>query len=160
MKLLTLDQSSILSGYAIFDDEKLIDYGTFKFDDDLNVRLVKIKNKVQELIQKNGIEKVIIEDIQEQNNLKTYKVLSEVFGVVSESVTESGIPLESMFSSTWKSTLNIKGRAREEQKRNAAAWVKQTYNINPIQDACDAICIGAASLKKQNTDIAFDFTWE
>jgi len=42
-----------------------------------------------------------------------------VFGVVLEWVEEENIPYEIVPSSTWKSKLNIKGRARADQKRAA-----------------------------------------
>jgi len=40
--------------------------------------------------------------------------LSEVFGVVEESLTERGVSYDIIHSETWKSTLGIKGREREE----------------------------------------------
>ena len=43
-RLLALDQASAVSGYAIFEDGKLIKYGAFSVDDEkITVRLVKIK---------------------------------------------------------------------------------------------------------------------
>ena len=47
MKLLALDQSSRVSGYAIFEDSQLIAVGTIDAtDDDLGVRLIKIRKSV------------------------------------------------------------------------------------------------------------------
>ena len=82
------------------------------------------------------------------NNVQTFKVLSEVFGVIQELITELGIKYTVVPSATWKSTLNIKGRTRPEQKRNAQAYVLETYNVKAIQDVCDAICIGTHVLKR------------
>ena len=56
MRLLALDQASRTSGYAIFEDDKLIDFGTFTYDDtDIGVRLHKIRNKVDSLICDNNM---------------------------------------------------------------------------------------------------------
>ena len=64
MNILAIDQASRTSGYAIFSDNTLIASGTFTFDDDfIPKRLVKIRNKVIELIQKYNIEMVLLEDI-------------------------------------------------------------------------------------------------
>lgn len=143
MRLLALDQSSKISGYAIYDNEKLIDYGKFSFDDpDLGIRLQKIKNKVRQLIADNKIEQVVFEDIQMQENVETFKILAMVLGVIEELLTELGLPHETVLASSWKSTLKIKGKQRAEQKRNAQSWVINMYNIKPTQDECDAICIG------------------
>jgi Holliday junction resolvasome RuvABC endonuclease subunit len=150
--LLALDQASVTSGYAVFKDGVLVDYGKFTFDDDIGDRLVKIRNKVLALIKSHDINEVAFEDIQMQsnvmNNVQTFKVLSEVFGVIQELITELGIKYTVVPSATWKSTLNIKGRTRPEQKRNAQAYVLETYNVKAIQDVCDAICIGTHVLKR------------
>ena len=64
-RLLALDQSSRTSGYAIFEDGKLLTYGKFTYDDaDFGVRLEKIRNKVENLIHDYQIKEVVFEDIQ------------------------------------------------------------------------------------------------
>ena len=53
MTILALDQASRTSGYAVFCDDQLIDSGKFTFEDtDIAKRLMKIRNKVEELIAK------------------------------------------------------------------------------------------------------------
>lgn len=145
--LLALDQASITTGYAIFKDGKYSSHGKFSFDDhDIGMRLVKIRNKVLELIRENDITEIAFEDIQYQerviNNVQTFKTLAEVYGVIQETLAELGLKYTIVSSSTWKSTLGIKGANRPEQKRNAQQYVINTYNIKPTQDECDAICIG------------------
>lgn len=164
MKLLALDQASRTSGYAIFEDDKLIDFGTFTYDDtDIGVRLHKIRNKVDSLICDNNIDKVVFEDIQLQgnvaNNVQTFKTLAEVFGIIYELVTALDIEHEAVLSSSWKSTLNIKGRTRPEQKKNAQLWVMNTYGVKPSQDASDAICIGAHAIKHSGENFSDSFDW-
>jgi len=76
-----------------------------------------------------------MEDIQLQeskiNNIATFKILAQVLGVIQELLVELDIPQAAVVSSSWKSTLGIKGRTRPDQKRNAAAWVQQTYSVKP-----------------------------
>lgn len=158
-KLLALDQSSKTSGYAVFYDNELKTYGHFTFDDDdLGIRLYKIRNKVNQLIQTHDINEVAFEDIQLQNNVgnnvKTFKVLAEVFGIIYELLTELKISHKEILAATWKSTLNIKGKNRVEQKRNAQNYVNTKYKIKATQDECDAICIGTHIIlgKKQVLD--------
>lgn len=164
--LLAIDQASVTSGYAVFKDGNLVDYGKFTFNDDVIAeRLVKIRAKVLELIAEYNIDEVAFEDIQMQgnvaNNVQTFKVLSEVFGVISEVLQEKKMKYTVVMSGTWKSTLGIKGRTRPEQKRNAQEYVLQTYNVKAIQDVCDAICIGAHVLKKPGigTVVSDGFDW-
>lgn len=148
MRILALDQSSRLNGYSIFDGEKLIKYGKISLNDqDLGLRLVKLRKEIKELIQEYKIEKVYFEDIQMQNNVVnnvgTFKALAEVFGVVEELLAEIGISHETIPSVTWKSKLGIKGRTRPEQKKAAQEYVLSTFGVKATQDEVDAICIGA-----------------
>ena len=129
-KLLALDQSSRITGYSIFEDNVLIDYGKFNAEaagTNIETRLNFIRNKVKQLIEENNIDEVAIEDIQMQgnvaNNVQTFKVLAEVFGVISELLEEMNIPQCAVLASSWKSGLGIKGRARADQKRNAHTMV-------------------------------------
>lgn len=158
MKLLALDQASRTSGFAVFEDGKLIKYGKFTFNDtDFGIRLMKIRDKVKALIDEFSIDKVVFEDIQLQDNVDTFKKLAEVFGVIFELVTELNIPHEAILASSWKSTLKIKGAQRPEQKKNAQLWVVNNYNIKPTQDECDAICIGVHAIKNKPA-AAFDWS--
>ena len=164
MRLLALDQASRTSGFAIFDNDELIDYGTFTYDDeDIGIRLNKIRNKVASLIDKYAIDYVAFEDIQLQgnvaNNVQTFKTLAEVFGVIYELVTALNLKHDAVLSSSWKSTLNIKGRTRPDQKKNAQAYVVNTYGVKPSQDASDAICIGAHILKHGNETFSDTYDW-
>lgn len=164
MRLLALDQASRTSGYAVFNDDELITYGTFTYDDeDIGIRLHKIRNKVKSLIAEYNIQQVVFEDIQLQgnvaNNVQTFKTLAEVFGVIYELVTDLKLEHDAVLSSSWKSTLGIKGRTRPEQKKNAQAYVINTYGVRPSQDASDAICIGAHMLKHGGEVISENFDW-
>ena len=161
-KLLALDQASKITGYAIFDNGSLIHYGKIiTADPDVGVRLMCIRNAVEELINVYNIDEVIMEDIQLQgnvtNNVQTFKTLAEVFGVIYELITELNIPVSAVLASSWKSTLGIKGADRATQKQNAQAFVENTFNTKPTQDEADAICIGCHKLKKYN--IKNDFDW-
>lgn len=150
--ILALDQSSRITGYAVFIDNQLVASGTFTVSDDyIPDRLVKIRNKVIALMEQYNIDKVLLEDIQLQtqvNNVSTHKILAEVLGVLEELCAERRISHELIHSSSWKSGLNIKGRDRAAQKRNAQAYVEETYKLKVSQDESDAICIGSHYTKK------------
>lgn len=153
--ILALDQASRTSGFAVFRENELIASGTFTFDDDdFSLRLVKIRNKVISLIEQYNINKILLEDIQLQgqtNNVETYRKLAEVRGVLSELACEMKIPHEIIHSQTWKSSLDIKGRDRTTQKRNAQAFVTAAYGKKVSQDESDAICIGSHYIKSNKS---------
>lgn len=157
-RLLALDQSSRITGWAIFEDQQLIKYG--KFDATkatVGDRLVAVRAEIQRIINEYNIDEAVIEDIQEQNgNVTTFKVLAEVYGVLEELFTELKIPYQTVFASSWKSTCGIKGRTRPEQKRNAQLYVVTNYNLKLTQDECDAICIGVHAIKQKKSTFNWD----
>lgn len=158
-RILALDQSSRISGFAVFDNDQLVDYGKINLSNisDIGDRLIMIRRWVRDLIEKYEIDKVYFEDIQLQNNVannvQTFKILAEVFGVIHELLEEMGVPYTTVLAGTWKSTLGIKGKNRQEQKKNAQLYVQNIYNLKATQDECDAICIGAHATKN------IDFDW-
>ena len=142
-------------------NKELIDSGKFTYEDaDLAERLVKIRKKVETLIDYFHIEKIILEDIQLQNNVGsnvvTYKALAEVIGVLTELAAERKLPYELVSSSSWKSSLQIKGKTRPEQKRNAQQYVINTYGKKVTQDESDAICIGSHYTKLNKSAFNWD----
>lgn len=152
-RLLALDQASKVTGWAIFEDGELKSYGKISLDDpNTDIRLVQLRQSIQTLVADYNIDEVIFEDIQQQNNVannvQTFKVLAEVYGVVSELLQELQIPHSTVLAASWKSTLGIKGRTRAEQKKNAQLYVEQNYGIHVIQDIADAVCIGTHHIKK------------
>lgn len=152
-RLLALDQASKVTGWAIFEDGELKSYGKISLDDpNTDIRLVQLRQGIQTLVADYNIDEVIFEDIQQQNNVannvQTFKVLAEVYGVVSELLQEIQIPHSTVLAASWKSTLGIKGRTRTEQKKNAQLYVEQNYGIHVIQDIADAVCIGTHHIKK------------
>lgn len=65
-----------------------------------------------------------------------------------------GTNYEIVPSVRWKSQLNIKGKKRAEQKKNAQAYVLEHYGKKVTQDESDAICIGAYFVNK---DVGFNW---
>ena len=163
MRLLALDQASRTTGYAIFEDDQLVKSGTFTLrSDDIGERLVAYRKHIEQLIVENDIEEVAFEDIQmqrPQNNVKTFKVLAEIFGVTQEFLAENKHSYHIVSSNTWKSKLQIKGTHSDEQKRNAQLYVQEHFNKKVSRDESDAICIGA-SIVLDNKKKKADFNWD
>jgi Holliday junction resolvasome RuvABC endonuclease subunit len=164
MKLLSLDQSSRVTGYAFFDNGKLMQSGTISLsDDDIGNRLVQLRDTINQFITEWEIDYVIYEDIQLQdkiknvgaadgvNNVATFKILAEVIGVLEELFAELNIAHSAVLATQWKSAVGIKGKYRAEQKQNAQAYVQKHYGLAVSEDESDAICIGSYYITK--TDV-------
>ena len=163
-KLLSLDQSSHTTGYAVLEGDKLLIVGKFTFDDDdLGVRLEKIRKQIISLIKEFNINEVVFEDIQLQDvggskevGIKTFKILAEVFGVVYELLTEMGIKHSCVAPIVWKSTFKIAGKGRKQEKKMAQEYVNTKYNLCCTEDEADAVCIGLHLIKKEEAEFNWD----
>lgn len=163
-KLLALDQASKTTGWAVFHDTQLVKYGHFTAsNDDIGKRLFDIRNKVADLIEEYEINEIVFEDIQLQDtqNVKVFKILAEVFGVIYELATELQIPNTAVLASVWRSGLGINDASkRTVQKQHDKDYVFKKYNIKPTEDECDAICIGSYIIKKPAATSVDGFNWE
>ena len=104
-RLLALDQASRTSGYSVFINDKLETYGHIDLSvEDVGERLVLLRKEVTRLIHKYDINEIAFEDIQMQssvgNNVQTFKVLAEVFGVILMLCTELKIDYTIVSSNT------------------------------------------------------------
>lgn len=158
MFYLALDQALQTSGYAIFENDKLIKWGIFstKASDSIEERLYTIQQELTKLDQQYNIGYVFFEDTQKQVNLDTYKRLCYVQSVVMLWCrNRGGIRYNILSPSHWRKILKDKykinwGRKREEQKQAALNWVRQEYKGDFTTDSADAICIGKAGLLELN----------
>lgn len=164
-KLLALDQSSKITGVAIFENGTLQKYFKIDLDGELPYRLMRLRETVLKIIEDEAITEAAIEDIQMQNNVvnnvETFRTLAEVRGVLEELFQEKQLPYSIVLAGTWKSKLGIRGARREQQKKAAQDYIINKYNIKPIQDICDAICIGdyvSSNYAPSNSNEGFDWS--
>lgn len=163
-KILSLDQALNLTGFAIFEEDLLIKYGTLnlsdiKGDNPTDEKILNVKEFIKRIKKNYGIDLVIIEDIQSQVNIKTFKHLAWLQGVIKNYLYEQEIPYTVYKPSEWRKIIGIKGRKRVEQKANAQLKVKELYNIDVSEDEADAILLAVAtitSVKKNNLNILKD----
>jgi hypothetical protein len=103
-----------------------------------------------------------MEDIQmdnaKTNNVQTFKILAEVFGVIAELLEEMNIPNSAVLAVSWRSGLGIKGKLRPEQKKNAQIYIENKYGIKPTEDEADAACIGTYYTLKGKASESFDWS--
>ncbi len=150
MKILALDQSTKLTGYALFQNKKLKKHGVLDSDVKENLPLDRMRNMhflLKDLIKQIKPDYVILEAVQYQKNLSTYGQLSQLQGVIFSLLFELDLGFHIIESSAWKSFNGVKGRARKEQKASAIQKVKNTYNIEVSSDIADAILIGLWGVK-------------
>lgn len=164
MRLLALDQASRVTGVAIFDDDKLIKYGTFeiKSNQKLGKRLTQFLKNLDKLYAAYYFDAVAYEDIQLQmGNVETYKKLAYIQAMILFWCEKNEKKLYCLSPSHWRKVLKEKygmpwGRKRAEQKQTAIDFIQEHYKKEVDSDTADAICIGcAANIEINKNESAF-----
>ena len=146
--VISLDQSITKTGISVFesnecdDDFKLIEYELFITKGDTEQKIFKTAIKLQDLILKYNPTKVLLEDIQLQMNVNTYKSLSQLQGVLFFLCYGMKIACEIINASVWRKGLEIKGKNRDEFKQKAKEYVFNKYGLTVEDDVAESICIG------------------
>ena len=164
MRLLALDQASRVTGVAIFDDDKLVKYGTFeiKSNQELGKRLIQFLESLDKLYAAYHFDAVAYEDIQLQmGNVETYRRLAYIQAMILFWCEKHEKNLYCLSPSHWRKILKDKygmswGRKRAEQKQTAIDFIQEHYNKKVDSDTADAICIGcAANIEINKNESAF-----
>lgn len=164
MRLLALDQASRVTGVAIFNDDKLVKYGTFeiKSNQDLGKRLTQFLENLDKLCAAYHFDAIAYEDIQLQmGNVETYKKLAYIQAMILFWCDKHEKNLYCLSPSHWRKVLKDKygmswGRKRAEQKQTAIDFIQEHYKKEVDSDTADAICIGcAANIEINKTESAF-----
>ena len=163
MKILSLDQATRTSGWALFEDSQLIDFGKFTFDDaDILKRIHKVCTQLRILALKYKPEMIVFEDIAMQgqiNNVQTFKALAQLQGAIVETCYEMKIAFGVWSPNQWRAECHfLKGndKDRSSQKKIAQEWVMKQFGKKCTQDEADAICIGYAVDHAANNEL----NWE
>ena len=144
-RVLALDAATGTTGWSIFDNGKLIAYGTFmaRQTDEATARIDQVKKWMENVCEKCKPDFVGIEDIQFQKNIIIFKTLANLQGVLENALYERGLPFAFTNSSSWRSFLGInEGDKRDEAKKHAQTYVSARYSVRATQDEADAICLG------------------
>lgn len=155
-RTLIFDQATNTSGWAVFDDNKLVSYGSFTTKSDLSEQKINdVKYWFRDMIIAWRADRVVIEDIQLQNfeegnlntiGVTTFKALAHLQGVLIDTALEMKMPIKCAHTGTWRKYNNIKGKSRADKKKSAQLIVEDIYNRKVTQDEADAICIGRYGL--------------
>ena len=141
VKVLSLDLSTKSSGFCVFDNDKIVEYGTIKSNDkDFLVRGQYMAEFVMLLCEKYGkFDKVVIEELKIISNQKTLVMLGIVQGMVIREVRYSDIVF--VMPTVWRKKFHLNGK-REDAKRKAIALCKSKGFDTNSDDEAEAILLG------------------
>jgi len=159
-RILSLDDSTTTTGWAVFDGEELKGYGKIEMTQRAPTeRIAALKQWMLSMLVKWKPDRVAIEDIQKQENIQIFKVLAQLQGVLENALFEQKIEYDVVHVASWRSFCEVKGRNRSELKKNAQGKVKQWYDVSVTQDEADAICMGRYAVSEFGKNNQFT-AWE
>jgi len=148
-RILALDDSTTITGWAVFDNQELVGYGKIEMTQKTPTeRIAAMKQWMLSLVAKWKPDMVAIEDIQQQENIQIFKVLAHLQGVLINALYENKYEFDIIHVATWRSHCEVKGKTRSELKKSAQAKIKTWYDVSVTQDEADAICIGRCAISE------------
>ena len=166
-RTLALDQATKVTGYAIFDNDKLVHYGSFSVNADEEIeRLATLKSWLISMINNWHPDHIGIEGIQFQEEgsgqkmgVTVFQTLAHLQGVLMLVCHEEKIPFTICPTNTWRHECGVKGKTRNDRKRSMQLLAKQWYDITLTDDEADAVGIGTylTGRIKRNTEVT---NWE
>lgn len=157
---LVIDQATKIAGYCIFDNKKLIKYGTIKsYYDNVNDRINEIVNNVEKIIVEHKIKNIVFEDIYLDKNLIVFKHLALLLGALLNLATKHRLTYITINILEWKTKYNLqKLGSRDLGKSLSKKIVLENIGLDLIDDVCDAILIGYYLMDRDITKE--EYSWE
>ena len=166
MIILSLDLSTKSSGWAVFENTELKEYGCItSASQDLVKRIYIMRDGIKEILNKYTIEKVIVEEVRPEGgfgagNIQTHRALMWLQAAIGFLLHDEfkKVEIEYVYPSSWRASCGIKngrGVKRLSQKEADIEFVQENYSIKVNDDIADAICIGHAQMHKESED----FNW-
>lgn len=156
MKVISFDQSTRVSGWCLFQDGQYVCSGVIDLSKsglETDKRSFEMARKLWEILGKYNPDHLIIEDTQQQNNIKTVITLARLQGMIIGYAEAHKIKVHILLPSAWRKALNYSQGPkvkRAELKKQSADYVKEKYGFNLSEDENEAIAINDAAHKIYN----------
>ena len=156
--MISIDSSSSKTGWCYFENAKykksgVIDFDTSeckkKYKGNSDKRLEDMCLEIIELLKTYKPDIIVIEKLNVGRNMVSVRHLAKVIGVVyTYSILNKCFYYE-IQASQWRSQIGIQGknRKRDEYKRLAIEYVKNTLGLDVNDDEADSICAGVGYIK-------------
>lgn len=156
MKVVSFDQATSISGYAVIEDGEYKKSGTVTSckKEGIEERFIYMTKVLCKIIAEEDADCVVIEDVQQQVNKQTFKHLARLQGAILGYCGVNDIPCLVYPATTWRRRLGFsqgQGVKRQGLKSQAIEYVKDNCKKNVKNDEADAICIGLAAFADDNT---------
>ena len=152
MKVLSLDQSTRITGWSLFDCGKYITSGIIDLskNTDTTERTKQMGILICKKIEEYNPDQIVIEEVQCQSNVDTVKKLARLQGIAIGFAAANNIPLHILEPTKWRAALGYKQGPKVERKalkQQSLDYVKNKFGFVFAEDRSEAICINEAAHK-------------
>lgn len=146
------DQSTKISAWSVFVDGEyrssgVIDHHKMK---DVSERVRQMGLSICDKIKEARPDVIIIEEVAQQSNAQTLKLLARIQGIIIGFGAAHYMPVYIIEPSKWRSKLGFQLGSkvkREELKAQAIEHIKECYGLELTEDECESLCINEAAHK-------------
>lgn len=152
-KVLSLDQSTRCTGYGFFDNSEYVCSGIIdmsKSQLETNERSFEMAKEIWKVIDEYKPTYLVIEDTQQQSNIKTVITLARLQGMIIGYAEAHGVKVHILLPSKWRSALSYNQGPkvkRKELKKQSLDYVKENLGLDLPEDQAEAIAEGVAAHK-------------
>lgn len=153
MRVMSFDQATRISGYAVFDNGEYVCSGVVDMSKsalDTYGRSFEMAKSLWKVIKKYKPDCLIIEETQQQSNVQTVITLARLQGMIIGYAEAHGVKVHILLPSQWRAALNYSQGPkvkRAELKKQSADYVKKYFGFVLSEDENEAICEGIAAHK-------------
>ena len=153
MRVISLDQSTRCTGYAVFEDGKYVCSGVIdmsKSELETERRSFEMAKEIWKIIKKYNPHELVIENVQQQSSPNTVIVLARLAGMIIGYAEAHNIDVHILLPSQWRKALGYSQGAkvkRKELKQQSIDYVKNNFGLDLSEDECGAIAEGVAAHK-------------
>lgn len=158
MVILSLDISTKSTGYAVFEDKKLIAYGVIAPPGEVITRIEKIADEVNLLMLEYNPDVIYTEETEPatQKIIDVYRKLTFAHGAIAIVLNHYHKELQYCTASHWRKIVGIKtgpGIKRAQLKPLDVAKANELFNLNTKNDdLADAVLIGWSYILEHEYD--------
>ena len=141
MRILGLDASTTCTGWCLFEDNKVIDYGNIRPPKEYGLWRDKIAYLTQEifkLLDKLNADEVCVEvPLCSVANIKTVRTLFSLHGAIMGVCSLVGVPIIPIEVSEWRQSLGLlkdlpKGRTKNILKQRSIDLANKLYGLDLV----------------------------
>ena len=151
MRILSMDQSTRITGFAVFEDGKYVKSGVIDLHKikDTDERSKQMGLEMCKLIEEYKPNEIVIEEVAMQSNIGTLKKLARIQGMAIGFAAAHNIPTHILEPSKWRAVLQFDQGPkvkREQLKQQSRDFVKNILGLSiESEDENEATAINEAA---------------